>query len=104
MSSIIKFYSLVVIILNVLVLAWGEKIDKDPEWKRVKLWLQMVGLKANSMDFADAGKTEKEKEELRAEVELAVLRNRMLAMCIFFLASMYLTGHFAARIKQAKED
>jgi len=106
-SSIIKFYSLLVICVNILVLGYGHQIDNDPKWKNVKLWLQMIGLKANSIDFGAeeiAKMSKKEKKEKLDEIELAVLRNRMLAMCIFFLASMYLTGHFSSKIKQAKED
>ena len=38
-SSIIKIYSLIVIMANTIVLAYGHKIDNDPEWAQTKNWL-----------------------------------------------------------------
>jgi hypothetical protein len=35
-SSIIKIYSLIVIMANTIVLAYGHKIDNDPEWAQTK--------------------------------------------------------------------
>lgn len=49
-SSIIKFYSLIVIIANVFVLAWAYRIDL-PENKSINQWLQLIGLKANPLEF-----------------------------------------------------
>lgn len=50
-SSIIKFYSLLVIIANVLVLAYGQKLEK-PEYEYIKTWLKIIGLKANDIELA----------------------------------------------------
>lgn len=51
-SNIIKFYSLMVIIANVFILAFNYRIDNDPEYKKLKQWLQVIGLKANELEFA----------------------------------------------------
>jgi hypothetical protein len=99
-SSIIKIYSLIVIIISVFILAFDYKIEsKDPGWVKVKGWLQVLGLKTNEMDGLYYS------EDLSdEEIEILALRYRMIAMVIFFLCSIYLCSHFSSKMKQAKED
>jgi len=48
-SSTIRFFSLIVIIANILILASGHRIDNENSKIMVSLkrWLQIIGLKAN---------------------------------------------------------
>lgn len=108
-SSIIKFYSLIVIIVQVFVLAYNTKLDDDPAWASAKDWLQIVGLKANALTLShyDENGVEYTEEEYIAQrdlVETRALRGRMVAMVIFFLSSIYLSNLFSSKMKAASDD
>jgi hypothetical protein len=100
-SSIIKFYSLIVIIVNVFVLAWSYKIDL-PENKGIRQWLQLIGLKANLVEFNELKKLDP--TLTNKEIEHMALKARMIAMVIFFLSSIYLCSLFNSKMKEAEDD
>lgn len=109
-SSIIKYYSLLVIALNSVVLAFNQKLDlkeHDPGYKKeyatVKAFFQLIGLKANDLEYIDVKHKDGEQYS-QSEMENHALRNRMIAMIIFFLCSIYLCSNFSKRIKQAVDD
>ena len=90
-----------VIISNVLILAFSYPIDNNPDYASLKEWLQIIGLKANVLDIAlTHGKNPEDLTETeKVEVETEALRGRMIAMVIFFLCSIYLCKHFSQKMK-----
>lgn len=99
-SSFIKFYSLIVIIVQVFVLAYNDQINNDPDWVKVKEWLQIIGLKASSLDVSPFDKdgnqlNDNQLAAKKARIEERALQGRMIAMIIFFLSSIYLSNLFA---------
>lgn len=105
-SSTIKFYSLVVIMANVIVLSMSYIIDSPP-YANTRKWLQIIGLKANMLDYQyieELKRIDPDIELTPRMMEHMALRARMIAMVIFFLSSIYLCNLFAGQMKQADED
>ena len=92
---------------NVFVLSMSYIID-SPEYVSLKKWLQIIGLKANVLDYEYIKDLKKLNPDMdinnERTIEHLALRARMIAMVIFFLVSIYLCNLFNEQMQRASED
>jgi len=73
-------------------------IIDSPEYVSLKKWLQIIGLKANVLDYEYIKDLKKLNPDMdinnERTIEHLALRARMIAMVIFFLVSIYLCNLF----------